>query len=363
MGLIIPKTSSARPAESSFGNRLDPTGKIMPPASQENGKKQEEKEQEKPAPGADAYLLKPGDFPSKDLPKVDGVRDARFQVVFKQSVLDEIHAHGKSSPEAEVCGVLIGDIYSDHLAPWAYVEHCIRGNDADGKQTQVTITSETWTRIHEALEKDYPGKKIVGWYHTHPGFGIFLSGMDLFIQDNFFNQPWQVATVYDPHSEDQGTFIWRAGKSVREVTLVEDDTAPGLLAGSSQKASSEEIAELTRRVKRLERRLDLILTGFLLLVFVVLTVPLIIFIFAPDSFKILQRPLPQYHPIQSSHPTSGAAPQTSTSETNAPHKAPLPARAKTNADGVANSGYGTADDAPSGGAKILTPKRRAHGKN
>ena len=208
MGIIIPKESSTRPAGSDFGDNIA----VLPPTT------------EKPLGGPDAYMLNRADFPHRDLPKVIGVRDARYQVVFRQSVLDQIHAHGKTSMESEVCGVLIGDVYFDRLAGWAYVEHCIRGNDADGKQTQVTITSETWTRIHETLEKEYPGKKIVGWYHTHPGFGIFLSGMDLFIQDNFFNQPWQVATVYDPHSGDEGTFIWREGKSVRESILVESDT-------------------------------------------------------------------------------------------------------------------------------------------
>ena len=48
------------------------------------------------------------------------------------------------------------------------------------------------------MDAEHSEERIVGWYHTHPGFGIFLSGMDLFIQDHFFNLPWQVAFVYDP---------------------------------------------------------------------------------------------------------------------------------------------------------------------
>ncbi len=260
-----------------------------------------------PIGGPDAYMLNRADFPQQDLPAVGGARDARFQVVFRQSVLDEIHAHGKSSMKAEVCGVLVGDIYADHLAPWAYIEHSIRGNNAVGKQTQVTITSETWSRIHETLEKEYPGKKIVGWYHTHPGFGIFLSGMDLFIQDNFFNQPWQVATVYDPHSEEEGTFVWRGGKSARESVLVQNDTGT---AKPTESSSGGEIGELTRRVKRLERRLDILLTGFLFLVLLALMAPLLVFAFAPDAVKklpILNQPAV---PSQSPPTTMPAAPTT-----------------------------------------------------
>jgi proteasome lid subunit RPN8/RPN11 len=38
---------------------------------------------------------------------------------------------------------------------------------------------------------------MVGWYHTHPDWGVFLSSMDMFICDNFFNK-LDVAYVIDP---------------------------------------------------------------------------------------------------------------------------------------------------------------------
>lgn len=275
MGIIIPNVSDVRDRESDFGDNIA----VLSPTT------------DPPAGGPDAYMLNRADFPHREMPKVSGMRDARYQVVFRQSVLDEIHAHGKSSMEAEVCGVLVGDVYFDRLAGWAYVEHCIRGNNAIAKQTEVTFTSDTWSRIHETLDEKYPGKKILGWYHTHPGFGIFLSGMDLFIQDNFFNRSWQVATVYDPHSEDEGTFIWRAGKSLRENVLVENDTG---VAPPEPGQKSDAVAELTRRVKRLERRLDFLLTGFLFLVLLALVSPLIVFALAPDMVRklpILHYPL------------------------------------------------------------------------
>jgi len=47
--------------------------------------------------------------------------------------------------------------------------------------------------------------------------------MDLFIQDNFFNLPWQVALVYDPIGEKEGLFVWRKGKSEKEGYLIEED--------------------------------------------------------------------------------------------------------------------------------------------
>ena len=38
------------------------------------------------------------------------------------------------------------------------------------------------------VKAEYPDKKIVGWQHTHPGYGIFLSSYDIFIQENFYGK-------------------------------------------------------------------------------------------------------------------------------------------------------------------------------
>ncbi len=53
-----------------------------------------------------------------------------------------------------------------------------------------------------------PGERIVGWYHSHPGFGVFLSEHDTFIHRNFFSSPDHVAWVYDPHTDEEGCFGW-----------------------------------------------------------------------------------------------------------------------------------------------------------
>ncbi len=52
----------------------------------------------------------------------------------------------------------------------------------------------------------------MGWYHTHPDFGIFLSGHDQFIHRHFFAQPLQVAYVVDPIRQTRGFFQWRDGE-------------------------------------------------------------------------------------------------------------------------------------------------------
>ena len=55
----------------------------------------------------------------------------------------------------------------------------------------------------------------MGWYHSHPGFGVFLSDHDTFIHKNFFSSPGQVAWVFDPHSDEEGCFGWVGGRIER----------------------------------------------------------------------------------------------------------------------------------------------------
>jgi len=209
---------------------------------------------------------------------VVGWREPRFQVVFKQSVQDQIHLHGQGSVGIEVCGVIVGRCYRDDHGPYLLVEHSIAGNGAASRSTNVTFTAETWQHIHDTMDREHPNEKILGWYHTHPGFGIFLSDMDIFICDNFFNLAWQVAFVYDPQSGEEGNFIWRAGRPQPDPILIEDDVTPlaaavPLIDARQMPASDlppaaaemrdEELLELRIRVRRLERRLKATMVGLI----------------------------------------------------------------------------------------------------
>lgn len=164
-------------------------------------------------------------WPTREFPIADGRREKSVRVVIRQSVLNDIHRHGQTRTDVEICGVIIGQGYRDERGPFIYVEGNIRGQHSDSKSAQVTFTGETWNHIHNELDTKYPDLQILGWYHTHPGFGIFLSGMDLFIHDNYFNAEHQLAFVYDPIGGDEGLFVWRDGSAIRDGYLIEPDVA------------------------------------------------------------------------------------------------------------------------------------------
>ena len=47
------------------------------------------------------------------------------------------------------------------------------------------------------IQDQYPELITVGWFHTHPGHGLFLSKPDLTIQEKFFGEPYQFAMEID----------------------------------------------------------------------------------------------------------------------------------------------------------------------
>lgn len=141
------------------------------------------------------------------------------RVVIAAAVLRRIRGLARAEMSAEICGVLIGE----EAGGVTVIEELIEGEGAAKAGTHVTFTQDTWAHIYSVKDRDFPSKRITGWYHSHPGFGIFLSRQDLFIHENFFSAPEQVAWVYDPHSDEEGCFGWVDGavKRLRAIRVIE----------------------------------------------------------------------------------------------------------------------------------------------
>ena len=81
----------------------------------------------------DLNSIREGEWPDREFPLGPREKPTRRQVIIKQSVLNEIHGHGRSAPDIEVCGVLVGNVYQDAMGPFVYIEAGIRGNFAAGR--------------------------------------------------------------------------------------------------------------------------------------------------------------------------------------------------------------------------------------
>ena len=129
-----------------------------------------------------------------------------FRVYFDRAIHERMAAHAAEKLALEICGVLVGQWQRDEDGPFVLVNEAIRADKAVSNAGDVTFTHDAWNAVNREMDTKYTDRKIVGWYHSHPNFGIFLSDRDCFIHEHFFNSPGQVAYVVDPVNGVEGVF-------------------------------------------------------------------------------------------------------------------------------------------------------------
>ena len=143
---------------------------------------------------------------------IDEIENDDVKVYIHQDVYKEMEKYASSDTAHELGTIMIGEYSEDMGKMHVVISDFIYAKYTDASASTLTFTHETWDYVHKEHDEKYPDKKIVGWQHTHPGYGIFLSNYDMFIQENFFNLKFQVAYVIDPVQHLRGFFQWKNGK-------------------------------------------------------------------------------------------------------------------------------------------------------
>ena len=135
-------------------------------------------------------------------------------IYLERKAADAIERHALRDTSVELGGILLGQECIDEETgkPFVRVTESLEAKHYENTQASFTYTHQSWEEISRERDRLHPGLDIVGWYHTHPDFGIFLSSHDLFIHRNFFAQPLQVAYVVDPIRQTRGFFQWRGDR-------------------------------------------------------------------------------------------------------------------------------------------------------
>lgn len=142
--------------------------------------------------------------------------ESHLKIFIKEETLAEIDKYLSSDLNNELGGVLVGDVCINKAGEdFILADSLIIAKHTNSSLSRLTFTHETWNYINDILEKDFPGKKILGWFHSHPGHTVFLSNFDVFIQENFFNMKYMVAYVFDPTIIERGFFFWNKNKIVK----------------------------------------------------------------------------------------------------------------------------------------------------
>jgi proteasome lid subunit RPN8/RPN11 len=131
--------------------------------------------------------------------------DSHVKIVIKYSAYESFMKHSLSKNHSEVGGLLIGEVYKDENHYYVQIDESEPDYNGIGEPASYVFTNESWMNLVKCIENKYPSKRIVGWYHSHPGYSAFFSPTDVKSHQTYFNQPWMIGLVIDP-IKNEGIF-------------------------------------------------------------------------------------------------------------------------------------------------------------
>ena len=175
--------------------------------------------------------------------------------------------HGKAGIPLEVMGLMLGDYVDD------YTVKCIDVFSMPQSGTETTIESiDEGYQVKMVDMLKQTGRRneiVIGWYHSHPGFGCWLSGIDINTQKQFEQQePRTVAVVIDPIQSVRGKVVIDAFRTYGADNGLGLDFLSGGIGGQGDKRqTTSNLGEVKRKkdfsIKNLSRsQYYSILVGF-----------------------------------------------------------------------------------------------------
>ncbi len=156
------------------------------------------------------------------------------KVRIASSTIRSIFRHVERYSFQEVGGLLVGQVNYEGKTMDIEIVGAIPGKAAISGFASLLFTLKTWQLFYRRKARHFQNHIIIGWYHSHPGFGLFLSHTDQFTHRNFFYQPWHLALVLDPTNKTYAFFQTTFEDVVRlnDIVVVPDnklDSKNGLL--------------------------------------------------------------------------------------------------------------------------------------
>ncbi len=156
-----------------------------------------------------------------------------YRVVLSKEMLLRIFEHACGDPYNERFGILLGGVFLDTETRknWVEVGTHIAAMRVQANSVAVEVSSDELhylnTQVDDILAQTQETIRKLGWYHTHPGHGIFMSSTDRDNQRMSYTANWHLALVVDPQQYHYGLFAGPESKPVRwdSVVVVSDEDA------------------------------------------------------------------------------------------------------------------------------------------
>jgi proteasome lid subunit RPN8/RPN11 len=122
--------------------------------------------------------------------------------------MDVIAQHVNSAWARRVGGILIGRPRNASVT----IQAAIPADQVEEHGDEIAFLPVVWERTYDVMIERYPGSRIVGWYHSHPGAGPLLSDYDRRLHSVLFSEAPSVALVLDPVAQKSAWYGWVLGR-------------------------------------------------------------------------------------------------------------------------------------------------------
>merc|ERR1712014_94908 len=136
-----------------------------------------------------------------DAPVVDTVE----QVYISSLALLKMLKHGRAGVPMEVMGLMLGEFIDDYTIRVVDVFSMPQS----GNSVSVEAVDPVFqTKMLDMLKQTGRPEMVVGWYHSHPGFGCWFSGTDINTQQSFEQlNSRAIGIVVDPVQSVRGNGV------------------------------------------------------------------------------------------------------------------------------------------------------------
>ncbi|KAI9891394.1 MAG: multicatalytic endopeptidase [Vezdaea aestivalis] len=126
--------------------------------------------------------------------------------------------HGRAGVPMEVMGLMLGDFVDDYTV--RVVDVFAMPQSGTGVSVEA-VDPVFQTKMMDMLRQTGRQETVVGWYHSHPGFGCWLSSVDINTQQSFEQlNARAVAVVVDPIQSVKGKVVIDAFRLINPQTLI-----------------------------------------------------------------------------------------------------------------------------------------------
>jgi 26S proteasome regulatory subunit N11 len=126
--------------------------------------------------------------------------------------------HGRAGVPMEVMGLMLGEYVDDYTVRVLDVFAMPQSGTGVSVEAVDPVFQQ---QMVDMLKQTGRPELVVGWYHSHPGFGCWLSGVDVNTAASFEKlNPRSVSVVVDPIQSVKGKVVIDAFRCISQQTLM-----------------------------------------------------------------------------------------------------------------------------------------------